>query len=184
MGLRDSFSALETSITQLDDALTGLRCTVVEDEPSPSHALVTAFGDAIDDLGGWLRDALAAVRTSAQAGTDKTDMHQLWRGLELGQEAVNHMTHRVMTDLVAYDVVDELSRLGRQRGREWTSWASTVRRGLEQLQAQLYDVNAKLLACWKELAERSGSTWVSVQATNIGQQLSVPAPELAADGLP
>jgi hypothetical protein len=184
MAMRESYNTLASAVAHLDDALTGLRFTVVEDEPSPSHALVTAFGDAVEDLSGWLREAAPSVVAGARAASDQSDLQAVWRGLEAGQEAANRMGQRLSEDLLAYDVVDQLSRLGRERGREWASWASTVRQGLDDVQGRLHLVNAALLECWKELAERNGSTWVSVRATNIGQHLTVPGSDLAAEGFP
>ena len=45
---------------------------------------------------------------------------------------------------------------------------------LESCQQDLYVTNEALFRCWLEIAERVGMTSVSVQATNIGQQITAP----------
>jgi hypothetical protein len=46
-----------------------------------------------------------------------------------------------------------------------------VKQGIEQCREPL-DLSTKALAgCWQEIAERVGSTSVSVQTTNIGQKI-------------
>ncbi len=182
MSVRDAFRGLERAVAELEDAVAAVRCTVVEDEPSPSHAIATGLGDAIEDLDGWLHEAAEAVRAGARGVPEGSGSGEVWRALELSQELVNHMYQRLSDDLLAYDVLDQLSRLGRERGKEWMSWSETVRRGLDQVQSGLHAVSGALLACWREIAERNASTWVSVNATNIGQQVNARAEELAQHG--
>ena len=54
-------------------------------------------------------------------------------------------------------------------------WAGSVKHGLEQCRQPIDAVGKALAACWQEIAERIGTTSISVQATNIGQQITTDA---------
>jgi hypothetical protein len=182
VGVGACLTGLVASLERLEEALTGLRFTVVEDEPTEDHALVTELGYAVEDLAGSLQEAVQAVRDGNRAFVDRNDVDRARRGLEAAHERFNELTYKLWSGLLAYDRVALLMTLGRERGRQWQSWARMVKQGLDECQEQVHDVNAALLRCWKEMGERLGMTSVSVQATNIGQQLTVPEAELAREG--
>ena len=175
MALEAAFGDLAVQFQILRDALLALRTTVIEDRPLRDDvALVDSFGDAVEDILGWLEEALIASREGQQAVGHPLDLDRARRALTTCQERFNWISQRFFSDLVSYQRIEELTGLGRERRGEWLAWGSSVREGLDRCQQPLYDVNQALFRCWQEIAERVGMTSVSVQATNIGQQITVP----------
>jgi hypothetical protein len=175
MALEAAFKELCTNLHKLHEGLIGLRTTVVEDKPLCGDiVLVDVFGDASDDLLGWLEEALADAREGQQATTHPVDLDRARRALTTCQERFNRISQRFSSDLVCYERIAELTRFGRKRGGEWRAWAASVKQALDRCQQPLYALSQTLFRCWQEIAERVGMTSVSVQATNIGQQNTVP----------
>jgi len=164
-----------TNLHELHEGLIGLRTTVVEDKPRGGDiVLVDIFGDAADDLLGWLEEALAKASEGQQAATHPIDLDRARRALTTCQERFNRISQRFSSDLVCYERIAELTRFGRKHGREWHAWATSVKQALDWCQQPLYALSQTLFRCWQEISERVGMTSVSVQATNIGQQITVP----------
>jgi len=67
-----------------------------------------------------------------------------------------------------------LTSLGRDRGGEWLIWTRNVKTALEACREPLYEVNQAIFACWLELTDRLAAATISVQATSIGQQITLP----------
>lgn len=169
MALEAAFNDLGTQLQSLHEGLVGLRTTVMEDKPLRGDAvLVDLFGDAADDLIGWLEEALVAVNEVRQTVAYPVDINHTRRALATCQERFNRIAHLFSSDLVCYERIAELTRFGRTRGGEWRSWADSVKAALDACQQPLYDVNQALFLCWQEIAERVGMTSLSVQATSIG----------------
>jgi hypothetical protein len=152
--------------------LVGLRTTAVEDKPLEGDVvLVDVFGDAADDLRGWLEEAFAAAAEGQQASAHPVDLERARRSLTICQGRFNRISQRFSSDLVHYERMAELTRFGRTRGGEWRAWATGVKEALDSCRQPLFDTGETLFRCWQELAERAEITSISVQATNIGQQL-------------
>jgi len=180
--LEKAFQELSVRLRKLRDTFLGVRLTIVEDKPLRDDVvLVDRFGDAIEDVLGWIEEALAAATEAEQAVGNAPDMYRARRALTTCQERFHRFDQQYSSELVSYERLDELARFGRQRGGEWRRWASAVKQALEQCRQPLQDVNQALFLCWQELAEHLGTTSVSVQNTTIGQQIS--APELASKDL-
>lgn len=67
------------------------------------------------------------------------------------------MQRRFAADLVSYERIAEITRLGRSRGGEWKAWASSVHAGAEACRQPLEETGTALVACWRELAEHTVS---------------------------
>ncbi len=179
MSLRTEFQGLYAQLESLNGALADLR-TVIDDRPpkGDSVLLLDSFGDAVEDALGWLEEALELaaplVQESHGKGETGFDINRARHALVFCQDQFNRVAARFAFDLVSYERVSELMRLGRERRGEWRVWAGSVRESLDGCQQQLYDTTHALFRCWQEIAERVGMTSVSVQATNIGQQVTVP----------
>lgn len=177
MSLRSEFQTLYAQLRKLNDALVALRVTVVEDRPLAGGPaiLLDAFGDAAEDMLGWLEESRRSAAPLAEAPSDRAfDVNRARQSLVFCQDQFNRVAARFAFDLISYERVSELMRLGRERRGEWRAWAASVKESLDGCQQQMYDVNHALFRCWQEIAERVGMTSVSVQATNIGQQVTVP----------
>lgn len=177
MSLRTEFQSLYAQLQRLHDALLSLRVTVVEDRPLEGGPamLLDAFGDAAEDMIGWLEESLRSAAPLAESKADRSfDEERARQSLVFCQDQFNRVSARFAFDLVSYERVAELMRLARERRGEWRVWAGSVRESLDGCQQQMYDATHALFRCWQELAERVGMTSVSVRATNIGQQVTVP----------
>jgi hypothetical protein len=174
MPLETAFRDLNVHLQQLRDALLGLRL-VTEDKPLEGDAvLVDIFGDAAADLLGWLEDGLIAANAGLQGLDQRIDVERSRRELTNCQERFNRIAHRFSSDLLSYERIAELKRLGRQRQGEWLAWAKSVKQALDACKQPLYDVSQTLFSCWQEMTARPGLISLSVQATNVGQQITVP----------
>jgi hypothetical protein len=190
VSLRTEFQSLGTQMKRLRKAFSELR-RLIDDHPAQGDnlLLLDAFGDAVEDVLGWLKEALEAAAPLLQpqtsnAGEQGFDINLARQALVVCHDQFNRVTHRFSFDLVSYDKVAQLLRLGRERRGEWQTWARGIKMELESCQQHLYHTNQALFRCWLEIAERVGMTSVSVQATNIGQQVTVPQnPELTAEGM-
>ena len=168
MPLDAAFHELYAQLHTVREALTGLRTTAVEDKPLRGDVvLVDTFGDAADDLLGWLEEALLAAREAEEAVARPTDLDQARRALTVCQERFNRIAHRFSTDLFLYERIAELVRLGRARGGEWQAWAKSVKAALDWCRQPLFDADQALFLCWQEIVDRVGVPAFSVQTTGI-----------------
>lgn len=176
MAIEAAFQTLIGKLGAARDAFASLRLTAVEDRP-PRDAvlLVERLGNAVDDLQGWLEESAAAAGEAQQAVRHPLDGYRAREGLALAHERFIQLEYKFFFEGISYEEIDELSRFGRRRGREWLGWTGSVIQALDQCRAPLRDVDEALLNCWRELSERLGSSSVSVQTTNIGQQISAAA---------
>jgi hypothetical protein len=181
MTLKSAFRNLSQNLESLGDELLALRLTIREDSPLISDsALVDIFGDAVDDMFGWLSEAEAAVKSLDK----QSDLSATWQTLTIAHERFSWMQAQ-FHDLASYDRLAPLIRFGKEQGGEWQVWANSVKHGLDQGRDALSEVDEALFQCWQEIAERAGMTSVSVRTTNVGQQIAMPeAFKTAADGAP
>ena len=84
--------------------------------------------------------------------------------------------------LVAHDPVSELLEMGRERGREWREWSHEVKTAIVRSTAPARETADALVECWSELAERLARGGLSVQSTNIGQQITLREDQLELTG--
>lgn len=181
MALGKTFRELVGQLGKLGEAFHELRITFGDKPTQGDVALVDRLGDSIEDAAGWLEEALAAGVNAEKAVEHPLNIELARKELTTCQERFNRTAQQYSVELVSYDRIAELARFGRQRGGEWKRWAETVKEVLERCREPLYDANQALFHCWQELVERLGMSSVSVQTTNIGQQIT--APELAGKEL-
>jgi len=173
MALEASCNRLGEQLLLLEEALAELHRTVLEKPRQRDAVLVDLFSDAVDDLCGWLAEArLAAEQGTSAAVVDS--LNQVRRLLKTSQEKLNLISERLISDLLSYERIAELTSLGRDRGGEWLAWTRNVKTALDACRVPLYDANQALFACWLELTERLATTTISVQTTSIGQHITLP----------
>ena len=186
MAVEAAFQTLVVKLGAAREAFESLRLTAVEDRPLRDEVLlVERLGNAVEDLQGWLEEAVAAAGEAQQAVRHPLDGHRARGALALAHERFLRLEYKFFFEGVSYEEIGELSRFGRRRGREWLGWTGSVIQALDQCRAPLRDVDEALLVCWQELSERLGASSVSVQTTNIGQQISAAAlspGEISRDG--
>ena len=172
MGLEPAFNVLEVSLHTFKETLTGVHMTVVADRPllataQDTPALVDILGNSAEDLIGWTMEALAVIQAS-QAAARGGDFDALRRGLAACHERTANIAQRLVNDLLPYERIADLARLGRTRGGEWRSWAMSVKQALDACRQPLFDLQQAQFECWQEVAEHSGRQSIAVHATSVG----------------
>jgi len=170
--LEATFQELFTELRKLQDTLVAVRLTVVEDKPMRGEAaLVDHLEDTILEMMGLLDEALKAARAAQTAVGNLTDLNGARRALAVCQQRFHRIEQQFAAELVSYEKLTDLTRLGSERRGEWLLWSNSVKEGIEQCRQPLDGASKSLAACWQEIAERVGMTSVSVRTTNIGQKI-------------
>ncbi len=171
MALEATFRELSVSLHHLHDALNALQVTLGDKPPEDESALADSVETAVLDLMGTLHEARRASLHARKAVGHPPDLDQARRSLTICQERF-HRIEQQFADLVSYEKLKELARLGNER-RAWLAWANTVKQGIEQCRLPQERTSTALALCWQELAERLGTMNISVQTTNVGQQITL-----------
>ncbi|SRR6266566_2730280 len=176
MALQIAFEDVEARLKELQDALLHLHFAVVEARsPRIAHHLADRLGDqVIPDLQGLTRDALLEAETGVAASSHPPDIGTCGHALLGCQKDLNQIAGRFWTELGSYGPISDLIGLGEEHSAEWRIWTEGVLNALDRCQQPVYDASEGLAVCWEEILERIGTTSVSVQATNIGQQITGP----------
>jgi hypothetical protein len=155
MTLEASFAALGETFGHLKRALDNLVWAVVQGQPQTGegHALVDQYDAATNDLLGLVREAQEAERGGRQAVHGPLDLARTRQALTVCHERFNQLSIHFYDDLVAYDWIDALNILARERGREWDGWVQGVKDALNRCPQPLHDVSEALFACWQDLTE-------------------------------
>ncbi|HEY3741815.1 MAG TPA: hypothetical protein VGL53_18320 [Bryobacteraceae bacterium] len=181
MALLSTFRELGVRLRRLQDTFVALRLTVVEDKPvKGDSALVDRLEDTILDLMGLLHECMGEARKAQRAVENQLGLEDMRRALSACQEQFHGMQLQFGRDLGSYENLNDLANLGAERRGEWKPWSGSVRDGVEQCRQPLDDISTGLSDCWQEIAERAGSTSISVHTT--GQQITVPTGAVAAPG--
>jgi hypothetical protein len=185
VALEATFRGLSVSLHHLHDALNALQVTLGDKPPDDESALADSVETVVLDLLGTLHEARRAALNARKALGHPPDLDRARRALTLCQERFHRIEQQFASDLVSYEKMKELARLGAER-RTWLPWSSTVKQGIEQCRQPLEQTSTALASCWQELAERLGTMNISVQATNVGQQITLSrsrAGDLEAEGV-
>ena len=143
----------------------------VGDKPDEDAALPDALEEAVLGQMGTLHEAKKAARQALNAVGHPLDMDRARRALILCQDRFHLLEQQFASDLIAYDQLRELARLGRMRRGEWKSWSDLTRQTIEQCSEPMGLASKALASCWQELAERAGMTNISVHATGVKQEV-------------
>lgn len=177
MAFEATFNELVAAWHRLHEVIEALRVTTVEDKPlTDGVLLIDRCGDATEDLLGWATEGLAAAAEAQQAISDAVDLNRARRTLASSQKRFSQLNDK-FSEFTSYEHLSELTRLGRKRRGEWLAWVRSVMDANAQCWAPMRDVRDALARTWQEMAEHLGTTSVSLQTTNIGQQISTAAPE-------
>ena len=157
MALEAAFRDLEVQSRRLYETLGELRLMIVEDKPELGESvLVDTLGDTVEDLLGWLTEALAAASQGRRAVTSLADPSCAQQQLVRCQERFNRIAERFFAELVSYEQLAELLSAGQERGGEWQAWAWGVKEALENCRQPVGGVNQALFCCWRAVTEQSG----------------------------
>lgn len=186
MALEATFRQLSVSLHKLHDALNALHVTVGDKPPDDDAALADGLENAVLDMMGTLHEARKSSMEARRAVGGPVDLDGARRALTVCQTKFHRLEQQFGAELVSYEKLKELARLGRTRRHEWLPWAHSTKAGIEQCREPIELASKAVAACWQELAERLGSTNISMQATNVGQQITLPrsrVQDLEAEGV-
>jgi hypothetical protein len=176
MAIEAVFAHLTAAFVALRDALQCLGLTVIEDRPPHDEVLlVERLGNLVEDLRGWTEEGCSAAVAAEQAVAHPPDLYRARRALGTANERLIQVEYRFLGEAACHDMIDPLLRFGRQRGREWLGWSKSVVEALDACRAPIRTLDEAFLRAWQEFGERLGARSVSLQTTNIGQQISPPA---------
>jgi hypothetical protein len=186
MALEPTFRELSSQLRKLHDMLLALRLTVAEDKPVKSEAaLVDHLEDTILDLMGSLDGSTKSAAAAQSAVGHPVDLERARRALASCQDQFQTIDSGYTEGLASYEKLKDLARLAHDRRGEWIPWVGSVRSGIEQCRQPLEGARKALAACWLEIAERSGTTSISVRTSNIGQKITARSSpdDVVVDGL-
>lgn len=171
MTLEAVFSELSAKWERLVEELEhGLLWSVTETKPDEEHALASHYVDGATDLVAIARAGLETCRPIAAAAPN---LAQASKALLRCHEQYNALVELYHANLASYGRLRRLKRFGREKAA-WRDWAIHVCRALDHCRTPMDELNRTLFTCWQELTDRVGLGGVSVQATNIGQQITLP----------
>ena len=185
MALEATFLDLSVSLHQLLDAVNELLVGLGDTPRGEESALADGVEMKVLDRKGKLQEARKAAVLARKAVEPPVDMDQARRTLTACQQSFHHIEQLFASELVSYEKLTELAVFASER-RAWLPWSSVVKQGIEQCRQPLEQSSRALASCWQELAERLGTTSISVHAKNVGQQITVPrsaAEELEIEGV-
>jgi hypothetical protein len=183
MSLEATFESLRRDLARWQEAVSALHVTVTEDKPARGAAvLVDRLDNLVTDLSSTLEEADALAAQAIQGNQLNGPLDQERTVLREIHQLINRFTALYVNELAAHDAIAQLLEMGRERGREWREWSQEVKTAIERCAAPMKSAAGALLECWSELAERLARNSVSVQATNIGQQITVREDQLELAG--
>ena len=167
--LRRDLRELQRALSELQPFLADVRGTV---------ALVDDLDNAVTELTSSVEEAAASLGQAAHASQADGSLDVVRSALRHTHELLNRFTASYIRLFVPEipendSMVAELLTMGHERGSQWSDWNRVVKTSIERCATPLQKAADSLLDCWSELAERLARHSVSVQATNIGQQISV-----------
>ncbi len=177
MALENTFRELFTQLKKLKETLDPLRCLLPDDPLNVEVALVQHLRESVDSTNGWLDDCIEQVQ-AAQKALGHADLNRPRRALTQCQRSFDAAEGTFSSELLSYDKLREIVSLGARRKGIWRIWSQNVKRDLDTCRYELDLTRKALTACWQELAEYAGTTNISVQATNVGQQITASRSEL------
>jgi hypothetical protein len=174
MSLEAALASLRSELARLHDVISALRVTVMEDRPSRGAViLVDQLDNVVTELSSALEEADAHAVQALHMNQPNGLLENVRAILRKIQDLVNLFTASYVGELASHERIEQLLEMGRERGREWREWSQEVKTAIERCQAPLRVVTSAMADCWSELADRLARNSVSVQATNIGQQITV-----------
>lgn len=172
MAMELTFRQLFEQMKRLKEMLDPLRCLLPDDPLNMEVALVQHLRESVETASGWLEHCLDQSQAAQNNLRRSTDLNRSRRALTQCQTSFDEMERTFSAELLSYDKMREITGLGARRRGVWLIWSQNVKRDLDVCRYELDLTRKALTACWQELAEHAGTTNISVQATNVGQQIT------------
>jgi hypothetical protein len=136
--------------------------------------LADDVSESLTELCGLGQASLSSAMEARHAASQRFDPVQLRRSLAESQKQFQSMARNLFSNLLSYERISQLVQFGHER-RPWRGWVKSVRHGLEKCRPAVETAEDAYFQCWQEIAERLGAGPVSLNTTNIGQQITTEA---------
>ena len=180
MALKITIRELIERLKMLTETVDALRCLLPDDPLNLEVALVQHLRESVDTVAGWLEGCTEHSLAAQSALGPPADLNHLRKALALCQTSFDEAERTFSAELVSYERLREIVGLGVRRKGIWRIWSQNVKRDVDVCHYELDRTRRALTTCWQELAENAATTNISVQATNIGQQISGKRSDLGA----
>lgn len=177
MTMEATFRQLSVALHKVDDAFSALGVTGGDTPPYDETALADALENAVLDMMGTLHETREFALQAQSAVVYPKDLESARHALTQCQGHFHRIEQQFAADLVSYEKMKELARLGNER-RGWLPWVNSIRQGIEQCRQPLEEASTALASCWQELAERLETVSISMKVTTVGQQITVAKPKI------
>jgi hypothetical protein len=138
--------------------------------PSP----VESLGENAEAVKGDLHEALAAFGKALTAIRPPRDLQQAQAALIDVSRYLNDAVDRFRKDIMQPMTLQLLSQMASELSGEWPEWLRQIKSITYTIRDKFLEVWRALCQCWEELSDKLNSNAVSVQTTNIGQQITAP----------
>ena len=187
MGLETAFQLLCQQLGLLKEAMDELQLNLSGDyypeSRSPEkrdgdlgreHAPlpVQQLADKVSELEGAIEEARHAASNAWRASRHPRNLDEVQLALIVIQRCLNKVLKTFLFEVVAYDSIQILVRMGRRQGGKWPQWVSLLKTVIEGCREPLHGSIHAASVCWEELIEKQSAKAISFRATNIGQQIT------------
>jgi len=173
MALEAALENLRGDLRRFSDVLEGLESTFEHDMPEEGGVkLVETLDERVVELRGYVIEALNSAETALGHEKESREPNQMRRALVHSQQQFLSLQNLFYGEMLKYEDAAELVRFARRAGDRWPGWVHSVFLGLDACRPWLEAASEDYCQAWQELAERATTGPVSLQTTNIGQQIS------------
>jgi len=174
--VENSIRKLHRRLTQLRDGLEALRLNASHDGPAAGeHMLVDSYAEAAQDAVDWVERAAGLAATARREAARSGGVAAAKESLGACNGAVNQATKLFMNVLAGHEMVGQMAAFGEKDNGKWKQWAECLAIAVPDCRRGFLEVDARLLACWRDLSSLNGS-FVNVRATAVGQRLAATDP--------
>jgi hypothetical protein len=187
MAMESTFRELYRQLKSSREALDALRCLLPDDPLNTEVALVQHLRESVDGVSGWLDDCLEQSQAARAALEQASDTNASRKALTRCQASFDEAERVSSEELLSYEKLREVVRLGGRRKGVWLIWSQNIKRDLESCCYELKLTRRALTACWQELAEHAGMASVSFPAHDVGQRMVATASaigKMEVEGVP
>jgi hypothetical protein len=161
MALEAAFQTLVVQINKLRGDLNVLLVTLGDRPTAPEAPLAVELENVVLDTLSTTEVARSAARAAANAASFPANLSRTRHALARCQGEFDEVERQFLNKLDCPEKLSHLTSLGLERGQEWKLWARMMNDAIKQVRQPLEDASKALTACWQEMVEHSGGTFIS-----------------------
>ncbi len=163
MALEAAFQTLVVQINKLRGDLNVLLVTLGDRPTAPEAPLAVELENVVLDTLSTAEVARSAARAAANAASFPANLesHRGTAPWQRCQGEFDEVERQFLNKLDCPEKLSHLTSLGLERGQEWKLWARMMNDAIKQVRQPLEDASKALTACWQEMVEHSGGTFIS-----------------------